>query len=102
RLNDAGRDKDHQVTLQVLFDARAEESPNQRDIAETRDLVLDLLNVLTNEAAENDRVAVIDRHAGLHLAGGEDRLVDDVWCDDVSHRLAEQVRGGRLNRAAVV
>ena len=102
-IDQAGGDEDDQVALEVLIDARAEETADERDVAEERHLVFDLLHVFTHQAAEHDRLTVEDADARRDLAGAEDRLVDDVRRDDVGRpSRPERVRRGGLNRAAVV
>ena len=59
--------------------ARAKEPARERNIAQDRDLIFYLLNVLADQPANYDGLAVIHRDFRGDLPGGEDRLVDNVW-----------------------
>jgi hypothetical protein len=52
RVDQSCGDKNDQVPFQMLIDLRTEQSPDERDVAEQRSLVLDLLHVFTNQTAE--------------------------------------------------
>ena len=78
RIHQARGDEDDQVTFDLLVDFRTEQGAREGHIPENWDLVVDLLNILSDKPAESDGLTIPDADVGGHLAFAEDWLVDDV------------------------
>jgi hypothetical protein len=64
RINDGGCDEDDQVPLGRGHRLASEETAQERNIPQDRDLVFDLLHFLGNKPAENDGLTVPNNSAG--------------------------------------
>ena len=71
-------------------------------ITEDRHFVLHILHIFTHQPTDCDGVAVIDGQCGVDPAGREHRHFNTVFGDDGCHRIAQGIRGRRLDRATVV
>ena len=72
-LDDGGRDEDQQVALGPGIEVLLEGVADDRDIAEDRDLVVGLGHFVLEQAADGERIAALDEHGGLDVAGIDDR-----------------------------
>src|ERR1041384_2803680 len=78
RIDQACGDEDQQVALGALCDLATEQASGDGDVAEKRNLVVDLRHVVTNQPAKHDGLAVPDYDSGHDIAGGKQRLLDIV------------------------
>jgi len=68
RVNNGRRDKDHEVALKGPGGLAPEEPTGEGQVSQNRHLVLNARNVLRDEAAQDDGLAVPDDRAGDDLA----------------------------------
>ena len=66
-------DEDEHIGLDGLFAGASEESSDDRNAAQERNLVIKVLNLLLDEAAENHGLAIPDDQFCLGGALGDDR-----------------------------
>jgi hypothetical protein len=67
-----------EIAFDVLIDVRAEEAPNQRNVADDRSLIFCFLHVLAHQTPKHNCLAVPDTYARGYFARAEDRLVNHV------------------------
>src|ERR1043166_1297131 len=88
--------EDQQIALIAHGGLAAEQAACDRNVTEKRNLIVEFLDVLTDQSAQHDRLTVPDHDARREITAGEQWLLDVV-----KGRYHVVTRGDR-NRAAVV
>src|ERR1017187_575849 len=81
-IDQPGGHKDQQVAFVSHGGLGAEQSSDHRNVAEERNFIINLLQLLRDQTAQNDRLTVPNYHAGDQIAGGKQRLLDVVRSSD--------------------
>ena len=75
-------DENEQIGLISLGGLGLEQSSDQRNVAEKRNFIINLLQLLRDKTAQDDRLTVPNYDAGDQIAGGKQRLLDVVGSSD--------------------
>src|SRR6266404_9041898 len=78
-IDQSGRHKNDQVSLDVLFDVGAKKAAENGNVADDRRAIFGLLHVLSHQTAQHDRLPVPYAHTRRYLPSTKDRLINNVW-----------------------
>jgi hypothetical protein len=82
RVNQPRGHEDQQVAFVSHGGLGAEQAPDHRNVAEERNFIINLRELLRDKTAQNDRLTVPNYDAGDQVAGGKQRLLDVVGSRD--------------------
>src|ERR1039457_4320732 len=83
-IDQPGGHKDQQVAFVSHGGLGAEQASDHRNVAEERNFIINLLQLLRDKTAQDDRLTVPNNNAGDQIAGGKQGLLDVVGSSDAT------------------
>src|ERR1017187_2205596 len=84
RIDQPRGHEDQQVSLISHGGLGAEQTTDHRNVAEERNFIINLLQLLRDKTAQDDRLTVPNNNTGDQIAGGKQRLLDVVGSSDAT------------------